>query len=110
MSNIAYQKAFQRQQKKSYRLLNEKQKKYIKAKEKFEQMDKGLNDFYSSANRLSKGAVDFQNMTEDRLDYFNWLNKEKQKAMNVMDKLEKEIDVDYTLNIFLQINTHSMSF
>lgn len=51
MGNIAYIKAFQKQQKVSYKGLNDAQKKYIKAKEKFEQMDKALNSFYSSAKK-----------------------------------------------------------
>lgn len=110
MGNIAYIKAFQKQQKVSYKGLNDAQKKYIKAKEKFEQMDKALNSFYSSAKRTLNGAVDFANLSNDELDAFDFWNKEKEKAMKCMDRFEKIIDVDYTLSLFLQINTHSMSF
>lgn len=110
MGNLAYIRAFQKQQKTSYKGLDDVQKRYIKAKEKFEQMDNVLNSFYSSAKRTSSGAVDFANMSNDELDAFDFWNKEKQNAMKQMDKLENEIDVDYTLNLFLQINTHSMSF
>lgn len=110
MGNIAYQKAFRSQLKKSYKGLDDNQKKYIKAKEKFEQMDKALNYFYSHCNRLTNGAVDWDSLTENELDNFEFWNKEKDKALAIMNKLENIIDVDYTLTYFLQINTHSMSF
>lgn len=110
MGNLAYNKAFQRQQKTSYKGLDDNQKKYVKAKEKFEQMDKALNDFYAKAKRTHSGAVDFLSMNDDELNAFEYWNKEKEKSMRTMDKLENIIDVDRTLNIFLQINTHSMSF
>ena len=35
---------------------------------------------------------------------------EKEKAVKTMSKLEDIIDVDYVLNVFRQINTHSLSF
>lgn len=110
MGNIAYQKAFRSQLKKSYKGLDDNQKKYIKAKERFEQMDKSLNYFYSHCNRLTNGAVDWDSLTENELDNFEFWNKEKDKALAIMNKLENIIDVDYTLTYFLQINTHSMSF
>ncbi len=110
MGNLAYQKAFQRQQKVSYKNLDENQKKYIKAKEKFEQMDKALNYFYSHCKRLYNNAVDWNALTDEELDAFEFWNKEKDKALAIMNKLEDIIDIDYTLNVFLQANTHSMSF
>lgn len=94
----------------SYKGLNDAQKRYIKAKEKFEQMDKALNSFYSSAKRNPNGSIDFVNLSDDELDAFEFWNKEKDKAMKCMDRLEEVIDLDYTLNLFLQLNTHSMSF
>lgn len=110
MGNLTYIRAFQKQQKISYKGLSVNQKKYIKAKEKFEQMDKALISFYSSAKRTLNGAVDFSNLSDDELNAFEFWNKEKEKALKCMDRLENEIDVDDTLNLFLQINTHSMSF
>lgn len=110
MGTLAYQKAFRKQLRTSYKGLDKNQLKYIKAKEKFEQMDKGLNYFYSHCKRLSNGAVDWSALTDKELDYFEFLNKEKEKALSVMGKLENIIDVDDTLTYFCQINTHSMSF
>lgn len=110
MGNIAYQKAFRKQQKMSYKGLTKQQKEYIKAKESFEQCDKDLNRFYRTAKRNVNGMVDFENMEKSELDFFDYLNRTKDKAMIKMIKLEGIIDVDKTLNIFLQINTHSMSF
>ena len=110
MSSLAYQKAFRKQQKVSYKHLDENQKKYIKAKEKYEQMDKGLNHFYLHCKRLENGNVDWNSLTDEELDVFEFLNKEKDKAFAKMSKLESIIDVEYTLNVFLQTNTHSISF
>lgn len=110
MGNLAYQKAFRKQQRVSYKNLNENEKKYIKAKEKFEQMDKWLNYFYSHCRRLENGSVDWDNLTDEELNTFDFVNKEKEKALSKMSKLEDVIDVEYTLNVFMQTNTHSMSF
>lgn len=110
MGNLTYQKAFRKQQKVSYKNLNENEKKYIKAKEKFEQMDKWLNYFYLHCRRLENGSVDWDNLTDEELDTFDFVSKEKEKALSKMSKLEDVIDVEYTLNVFMQTNTHSMSF
>lgn len=110
MGNLGYQRAFLKQRKKSYRGLTEEQKKYIKAKEFYDLADKELIRFYSTKKRKENGSVDFENMDEYELDLFELLNKQKEKAYKTMDKLESVIDVDCTLSIFLQINTHSMSF
>lgn len=110
MGNLNYQKAFQKQQKVSYKNLDKNQIQYLKAKEKFEQMDKALNYFYKHCKRLESNAVNWSVLTEEELDMFEFWNKEKDKALVIMNKLEDIIDVDYTLNVFRQINTHSMSF
>lgn len=109
-SNIRLQAVAARQLKISYKGLDDKQKRYIKAKERYEQYDKALAYFYSHCKRTTNGAVDFENMTEAELDKFEEYNKEKNKAFRAMSRLEEQIDVDYTLSLFLQINTHSMSF
>lgn len=110
MGSITYQKAFKKQQKISFANLDEKQRKYIKAKLRFEQLDKYLAWFYSTCKRLENGAVDWNSLSEKELDFFDNANKEKDKALRTMSKLEEQIDVDYTLSVFLQTNTHSMSF
>lgn len=110
MGNIAYEKAFRKQLKKTYKGLTDEQKQYVKAKERFEQSDKDLNRFYRTAKRNINGAVDFENMSELDLNLFTQLNQIKESAMKVMEKISEQIDVDYTLNVYMEINTHSMSF
>ena len=110
MGNLQYQKASAKQMKKTYKGLDDKQKRYIKAKERYEEYDKALAYFYSHCKRNANGAVDFENMSEAELDKFEEYNKEKNKAFRAMSRLEEQIDVGYTLSLFLQINTHSMSF
>ena len=110
MGNLAYQKASRKLQKVSYKNLSNDEAKYIKAKQRFEQLDKRLSYFYSHCRRKDNGAVDFENMSEQELDLFEEMNKEREKTLKTMSKLEDKIDVDKALTIFLQSNTHSMSF
>ena len=110
MGNITYQKAFRKQLRTSYKGLNTQQKAYIKAKEKYEQCDKFLSYFYSTCPRGKDGSVNWDIIPETDIDLFEQQEKEKNKAVAKMSKLEDIIDVDYTLTLFLQSNTHSMSF
>ncbi len=110
MGSIQYQKAFRKQLKKSYKGLDKNQKKYIKLKEKYEQYDKALSDFYAHCKRLKNGAVDWGQLSDTEQDLFEYWNREKDSALRAMSRLETIIDVDYTLRVYLQINTHSMSF
>ena len=110
MGNVAYEKAFRKQQKTRFTNLNEKQKKYIKAKLRFEQLDKFLSYFYSNCKRLENGVVDWDSLSEGELDLFEYTNREKEKVLRIMSKLEEQIDVNHTLTVFLQTKTHSMSF
>lgn len=71
MGNLTYQKAFRKQLKTSYKGFNNAEKRYLKAKERAEQLDKALGDFYSNAKRLENGAVNWKNMTEQELNYFD---------------------------------------
>lgn len=110
MGNLAYQKAAAKQQKISYKGLTQKEREYIRAKREFEQADKELGRFYRLAPRNEFGAVDFQSMKEQELDLFEFLNQKKDRAMKKMMRYETQIDVEYTLSLFQQINLHSMSF
>jgi len=110
MGDISIKAACRRQLKKSYKGLNSEQKRYIKAKERYEQMEKALTYFYSHCRRTANGAVDFKSMSEKELDDFEYWNKEKDRAYRCMSRLEDVIDVDYTLAMFMQMNLHSVSF
>lgn len=110
MGNLTYVKASMKQQKKTCKGLTKEQKDYIKAKEAFEQADKELGVFWRVAPRDENGAVDFKHLDETTLNWFDYIVKIKDKAMDRMHKLEEQIDVDYTLTVYQQINTHSMSF
>lgn len=110
MGSLQCQKVSARQLKKSYKGLDNKQKRYIKAKERYEQLEKDLAYFYSHCKRNVNGCVDFESMGEKELDFFEYQNKEKDKAFRTMSRLEEQIDVEYTLTMFLQANLHSVSF
>lgn len=111
MGNLQYQKAFRKQLKTTYKGLTPEQKRYAKSEEERRITDKDLTDFYAHAPRLDSGAVDWQALTEQQLDYFEQLNKRHERAIRAMSRLEDNgLDGDYALNVFMQINTHSMSF
>lgn len=111
MGNLQYQRAFTKQLKTIYKGLTPKQKRYVKAEEERRITDKGLNDFYARAPRSLSGAVDWESLTEQQLDYFEQINKRHEKAIKTMSRLEDNgLDGDNTLKIFMQLNTHSMSF
>ena len=109
-SDIRFAQADNRMRKVSYRNLNPDEKKYIKAREKYQQFDKSLAHFWRTCKRTESGQADFQNMTEDELDYFDYIYKECEKARKQMESLAEKIDVDFALNKFLQTNIHSYSF
>lgn len=111
MGNLQYQRAFRQQQKTTYKGLTPEQKRYVKAEEERRITDKALGDFYAHAPRNNNGAVDWGALTEQQIDYFDEINKRHEKAVRTMSRLESNgLDGDYALNVFMQINTHSMSF
>lgn len=111
MGTLQYQRVFRKQQKTSYKGLTPEQRRYVKAEEVRRITDKGLNDFYAHVPRFANGAVDWNALNEQQLDYFEEINKRHEKAINTMSRLEDNgLDGDYALNVFMQINTHSMSF
>lgn len=111
MGNIQYQKAFRKQLKTTYKGLTPEQKRYMKAQEERQITDKALGDFYTHAPRTSNGAIDWNILTEQQLVYFEQINKRHEKAIKTISRLEDNgLDGDYTLKVFIQINTHSMSF
>lgn len=111
MGNLQYQRAFRQQQKTTYKSLTLEQKRYVKAEEERRITGKGLNDFYAHAPRFQNGAVDWQALTEQQLDYFEQINKRHERAIRTMSRLEDNgLDGDKILKVFMQINTHSMSF
>lgn len=109
--NLRYQKTYQKLNKKRYKGLTDEQKKYIKAKEAYEKSEKDMNDFWKTAPRCESGAVDWESMTDLQLDYFEEINKNHERNIKRISKLEESgIDVEYTLNLFRELNCNSVCF
>lgn len=109
--NLRYEKTCQKLNKKRYNGLTDEQKKYIKAKEACEQSEKAMNDFWKNAPRSKYGAVDWKNMTDSQIDYFEQINKNHERNIKRISKLEESgIDIEYTLNLFRELNCNSVSF
>jgi hypothetical protein len=85
--------------------------KLIKAHKKFEQFEKELNDFWKTAPRKENNNVDWESMSERELDLFERINKEHDKALKQISKLEDSgIDSDKVMYMFMIINVHSASY
>jgi hypothetical protein len=109
-ADIRFQKADNRMRKISYKGLTPDQVKYIKALERFRQLDKELSEFWITCKRDKNRAADFQNMTEEELNLFDMIYNGHEKARKKMEKCAEKIDVEKTESIFMQLNTHSYSF
>lgn len=109
--NLRYQKADKAWRKKSYKGLSEDQKRMIKLTEKYEQLDKDLNYFWQTAPRNINGAVDWDNCTTEQLEYFEYINKDLEKTLKAITKMEdKGIMQEDCMRVFMQLNTKSVCF
>lgn len=109
--NLRYAKTCQKLNKKRYKGLTDEQKKYIKAKEAYEQSEKDMNRFWRTAPRSKTGAVDWGRMADAEIEYFDYISKKREKNQKRLSKLEDSgIDVEYTLNLFRELNCNSICF
>lgn len=109
--NLRYKKVSERLNKKvRYDGLSKDEVKYIKSKKQYEQIEKDLNNFWATAPKKQNNSIDWESMSESELDYFDYMYKASEKLLKVLSKLEDKIDVDKTLNIFLQLNCKSASY
>ena len=70
-----------------------------------------MNDFWRTVPRSRSGAVDWNRMTDLQLDYFEQINKNHERNIKRISKLEESgIDVEYTLNLFRELNCNSVCF
>lgn len=77
--NLRYVKTCQKLNKKRYKGLTDRQKKYIKAREAYEQSERAMDDFWRTAPRSGSGAVGWESMTDSQLDYFEEINKNHER-------------------------------
>lgn len=80
-----------------YKHLTSKQKAIVKLKKRLERLDKdlhGYKGFYATCPRDSKGAVDWDNMTSEDLDYFERINKEYDKISAAYNKIDLNDSLD----------------
>ena len=110
--NMRFQQISTRQNKRvRYDGLTPDQTKYIKAINAKKQADKDMNSFWLYAPRNESGSVDWNAMSEDELDNFEYINKKCESLSKKVLKLEHTgIDIDRTLDFFTQLNCHSVSY
>jgi hypothetical protein len=110
--NLRYQKVSERINKKvRYDGFSKEEITYLKTKEKYEQVEKELNVFWKEAPRNENGVVNWSAMSEETLDYFEYINKQSEKLLRRLNKLEDNgIDVQQVTKLFIQLNCNSISF
>ena len=112
MSQKTIMLAHKKSLKKSYKHLDVKQKKIIKAIETKDFAEKelyGARGFFALAPRKN-GAVDFEVMTQKELDIFKIIQKKLEKACNSLFKFTDE-EVNEAKNLFNKTQfTYSQSF
>jgi oligoendopeptidase F len=77
----------------SYRGLDRKEIKIIKAIELKERAEKelyGVNGFYQLSKRTQTGAIDWDSLTERELNLFDSLNRKIEKSNKVLNTLSEE--------------------
>lgn len=109
--NLRYQKVCKRVDKKiRYDGFTKDEIKYIKTKQKYNQIQKDLNSFWSTAPRKENNSVNWECMSEEELDYFEYIHKISEKLLKALSKLEEKINVQRTEYIFMQLNCNSVSY
>lgn len=110
--NLRYKKVSERINKKErYDGFNKDEIKAIKITKQYRQIDKELSRFWATALRKDNNNVDWDNMSEEQLDYFEHINKISERLLKTLSKLEeKGIDIDRVINMFNMINCNSVSY
>lgn len=89
MSQTQINNAHKKSLKATYKYLNPRQKRLVKLHEAKIQAEKflyGIAGFYATAPRLKNNHVDFENLDERILDYFEDANKDIEKYNKIDDE------------------------
>jgi len=79
--------------------------------EYWQQIEKELNKFWATAKRLDNKSVDWESMTQNELDYFEYIYKKSESIQRKLSKLEDNgINGHETMKLFMELNNHSISF
>jgi peptidoglycan hydrolase CwlO-like protein len=83
----------------------------IKTQKKLDQIEKELNQFWARVPRKDNGIVDWDSMSDETLDYFEYITKEQEKLSKKISKLEDNgFELDKVMNMFMQLNMKSASY
>jgi hypothetical protein len=110
--NLRFKKVSERLNKKvRYDSFTPDEVKLIKAKKQYTQIERELNRFWATAPRLENNNVDWNNIDEQTLNYFEYINKQSEKLIKRISKLEdKGLDSDKIMNMFMLLNINSISY
>jgi hypothetical protein len=108
MSKSGLKTAINKYLKTTYKHLNNKEKKIIKAREQLDYISKelyGHRGFYALAPRTKNGAVDWDLLSDREIDYFKQINNDSEKCRKFLSKY----DDDYVLNLMKYHQQHQFS-
>lgn len=94
----------------TYSGLSDLEKKYVKTVMKYRQKTKDLDNFYKYCKRTETGQVDWDSMSKEELDNFDYIYKQAEILYNRKTNMENDIDGDSVMNKFMQINNRSINY
>ncbi|KAF6620471.1 hypothetical protein HFE03_07395 [Paenibacillus sp. EKM102P] len=85
--------------------------KNIKLQKNYERFEKEINNFWATAPRCDNGSVAWERLSEDELNLFEYINKQKEKYNKQIVKYEEQgIVIDKIMNMFMKLNVQSVSY
>ncbi|MBU7316115.1 hypothetical protein [Paenibacillus oleatilyticus] len=110
--NLRYKKTAQRIDKKvRYDGFTPEEIKIIKTQKKFEQYEKEMNTFWAYAPRNENKGVAWERLSEDEMNLFEYINKQKEKALKQIVKYEnKGFSIDKIMERFMKLNVKSVCY
>lgn len=110
--NIRFQQTSRRIQNRTrYDGFNKNEIVLIKTKKEFEEVERELNKFWRDAPRNENNVVDWDSLSEQKLDWFEYIYKKHEKLSSKLSKIEeKGLDLDDIMYRFMILNVNSVSF
>lgn len=110
--NLRYQKVCSRINKKvRYDGFTKDEVILIKTQKQYEQVQKELSKFWSTAPRTESNQVNWDAIDINILDYFEYIQKQSEKLLKKISKLEdKGLEIDKIMNMFMMLNCNSVNY
>lgn len=110
--NLRFKKTSQRMNKKvRYDGFSQDEILIIKTKKKLDHAEREMNDFWKNAPRKDNRSVNWDRMTEQELDHFEYIQSQQDRLLRRMNKFEDQgFEIDKIMNLFMKLNITSASY